>query len=99
MIHLGPIEYVNEHDKKLRPGDRLIEIDGWNVEDKSRDEIVARIKTASNSLKLLVVPSSPIQEEDSVQSYTNKYVNYLFILTFNYTVLCFLSSSILLVVM
>nr|XP_026692375.1 unconventional myosin-XVIIIa isoform X2 [Ciona intestinalis] len=43
-----------ESSTRLFPGDRLIEIDGINVEIATRDEIISRIRNAGNSVKLVV---------------------------------------------
>lgn len=39
---------------RLFHGDRLVEVDGINVENASREEIVARIKNAGDQVTLLV---------------------------------------------
>lgn len=46
----------------LMPGDRLIELNGLNVESHSRDEIIELIKHAGSSLKLRVQPSKEMTE-------------------------------------
>ena len=49
---------VNYDESKLhnllRWGDRLLEIDGVDVRDASREDIVKRIKNAGNSVQLVV---------------------------------------------
>ena len=44
----------NSNDTGLLPGDRLIEVNGINVDDKSREEIIDLIKGSSNSVTVKV---------------------------------------------
>ncbi|KAM9734215.1 unconventional myosin-XVIIIa isoform 1-T2 [Menidia menidia] len=46
----------------LVPGDRLVEINGWNVENKTRDEIVDMIRQSGESVKLKVQPILELSE-------------------------------------
>ncbi|NXR45375.1 NHRF1 protein, partial [Hippolais icterina] len=42
----------------LRPGDRLLEVDGENVERESHQQVVERIRAAAGAVSLLVVDST-----------------------------------------
>ena len=44
----------NNNDTGLLPGDRLIEVNGINVDDKSREEIIDLIKGSANSVTVKV---------------------------------------------
>ena len=44
----------DDQHSRLYPCDRLIEIDGVNVENATRDDIVSRIKNAGAHVTLLV---------------------------------------------
>uniref|UniRef100_A0A8C8TZW8 Unconventional myosin-XVIIIa n=1 Tax=Peromyscus maniculatus bairdii TaxID=230844 RepID=A0A8C8TZW8_PERMB len=46
----------------LVPGDRLVEINGQNVESKSRDEIVEMIRQSGDSVRLKVQPIPELSE-------------------------------------
>uniref|UniRef100_A0A6Q2ZB34 Myosin XVIIIAa n=1 Tax=Esox lucius TaxID=8010 RepID=A0A6Q2ZB34_ESOLU len=46
----------------LVPGDRLVEINGHNVENKSRDEIVEMIRQSGDSVRLKVQPIVELSE-------------------------------------
>ncbi|XP_028615123.1 unconventional myosin-XVIIIa isoform X5 [Grammomys surdaster] len=46
----------------LVPGDRLVEINGQNVENKSRDEIVEMIRQSGESVRLKVQPIPELSE-------------------------------------
>ncbi|XP_077826798.1 unconventional myosin-XVIIIa isoform X15 [Macaca mulatta] len=46
----------------LVPGDRLVEINGHNVENKSRDEIVEMIRQSGDSVRLKVQPIPELSE-------------------------------------
>ncbi|XP_042165172.1 unconventional myosin-XVIIIa-like isoform X5 [Oncorhynchus tshawytscha] len=46
----------------LVPGDRLVEINGHNVENKSRDEIVEKIRQSGDSVRLKVQPIMELSE-------------------------------------
>ena len=46
----------------LVPGDRLVEINGTNVENKSRDEIVEMIRQSGDSVRLKVQPILELSE-------------------------------------
>uniref|UniRef100_A0A3P8SGT1 PDZ domain-containing protein n=1 Tax=Amphiprion percula TaxID=161767 RepID=A0A3P8SGT1_AMPPE len=46
----------------LVPGDRLVEINGINVENKSRDEIVEMIRQSGESVRLKVQPILELSE-------------------------------------
>ncbi|XP_030648247.1 unconventional myosin-XVIIIa [Chanos chanos] len=46
----------------LVPGDRLVEINGMNVENKSRDEIVEMIKQSGDTVRLKVQPIVELSE-------------------------------------
>nr|XP_029526587.1 unconventional myosin-XVIIIa-like isoform X6 [Oncorhynchus nerka] len=46
----------------LVPGDRLVEINGHNVENKSRDEIVEKIRQSGDSVRLKVQPIVELSE-------------------------------------
>uniref|UniRef100_A0A8C8F0S0 Unconventional myosin-XVIIIa-like n=1 Tax=Oncorhynchus tshawytscha TaxID=74940 RepID=A0A8C8F0S0_ONCTS len=46
----------------LVPGDRLVEINGHNVESKSRDEIVEKIRQSGDSVRLKVQPIVELSE-------------------------------------
>ncbi|XP_047402469.1 unconventional myosin-XVIIIa isoform X13 [Sciurus carolinensis] len=46
----------------LVPGDRLVEINGYNVENKSRDEIVEMIRQSGDSVRLKVQPIPELSE-------------------------------------
>ncbi|MEQ2297057.1 Unconventional myosin-XVIIIa [Ameca splendens] len=46
----------------LVPGDRLVEINGWNVENKSRDEIVEMIRQSGDTVRLKVQPILELSE-------------------------------------
>ncbi|CAK8693065.1 unnamed protein product [Clavelina lepadiformis] len=51
---LADMDFHDDISSRLYTGDRLIEIDGFNVENASRDEIVSRIKSAGNQVTLVV---------------------------------------------
>ncbi|CAL8360200.1 unnamed protein product [Merluccius merluccius] len=46
----------------LVPGDRLVEINGYNVESKSRDEIVEMIRQSGDTVRLKVQPILELSE-------------------------------------
>ncbi|XP_041741916.1 unconventional myosin-XVIIIa isoform X2 [Coregonus clupeaformis] len=46
----------------LVPGDRLVEINGHNVENKNRDEIVEKIRQSGDSVRLKVQPIVELSE-------------------------------------
>ncbi|KAM6050416.1 Na(+)/H(+) exchange regulatory cofactor NHE-RF1 [Chlamydotis macqueenii] len=46
----------------LRPGDRLLEVDGENVERESHQQVVERIRAAAGAVSLLVV--DPVADEE-----------------------------------
>ncbi|CAB1316214.1 unnamed protein product [Coregonus sp. 'balchen'] len=46
----------------LVPGDRLVEINGHNVENRSRDEIVEKIRQSGDSVRLKVQPIVELSE-------------------------------------
>ncbi|XP_041750820.2 unconventional myosin-XVIIIa isoform X4 [Coregonus clupeaformis] len=46
----------------LVPGDRLVEINGQNVENRSRDEIVEKIRQSGDSVRLKVQPIVELSE-------------------------------------
>lgn len=46
----------------LVPGDRLVEINGWNVENKNRDEIVEMIRQSGETVRLKVQPIVELTE-------------------------------------
>ena len=56
----------------LYPGDRLLEIEGINVETLSREDIVSKIKNAGTQVTLLVQSMQTIKDSAPAQ---NKYVN------------------------
>ncbi|XP_076627599.1 unconventional myosin-XVIIIa isoform X2 [Colletes latitarsis] len=52
----------NNNDTGLLPGDRLIEVNGINVDDKSREEIIDLIKRSANSVTVRVQPVAELSE-------------------------------------
>ena len=66
----------DDSSSRLYPGDRLIEIDGVNVESSSRDDIVARIKSAGSQVTLLVhsLNTKNVQEIASSNRWLRLYV-------------------------
>ncbi|XP_012280974.1 unconventional myosin-XVIIIa isoform X2 [Orussus abietinus] len=52
----------NNNDTGLLPGDRLIEVNGINVDDKSREEIIDLIKGSANSVTVKVQPVAELSE-------------------------------------
>ncbi|XP_026667985.1 uncharacterized protein LOC108623317 isoform X2 [Ceratina calcarata] len=56
----GSLQHNN--DTGLLPGDRLIEINGINVDDKSREEIIDLIKGSVNSVTVKVQPVAELSE-------------------------------------
>ena len=47
---------------RLLPGDRLVEVNGQNVESSTREEIIELIKRAKSSVKLVVQPIPELSE-------------------------------------
>lgn len=45
----------HNNDTGLLPGDRLIEVNGINVDDKSREEIIDLIKSSAGSVTVKVL--------------------------------------------
>ncbi|KAF7992526.1 hypothetical protein HCN44_004870 [Aphidius gifuensis] len=52
----------NNNDTGLLPGDRLIEVNGINVNDKTREEIIDLIKGSANSVIVMVQPVAELSE-------------------------------------
>ncbi|XP_033212416.1 unconventional myosin-XVIIIa [Belonocnema kinseyi] len=52
----------NINDTGLLPGDRLIEVNGINVDDKSREEIIDLIKGSGGSVAVKVQPVAELSE-------------------------------------
>ncbi|KAJ8678758.1 hypothetical protein QAD02_014545 [Eretmocerus hayati] len=52
----------NVNDTGLLPGDRLIEVNGVNVDDKSREEIIDLIKGSDGSVAVKVQPVAELSE-------------------------------------
>ncbi|XP_034938214.1 unconventional myosin-XVIIIa [Chelonus insularis] len=52
----------NNNDTGLLPGDRLIEVNGINVDDKSREEIIDLIKGSGSSVTVKVQPVAELSE-------------------------------------
>ncbi|XP_046735172.1 unconventional myosin-XVIIIa isoform X1 [Diprion similis] len=52
----------NNNETGLLPGDRLIEVNGINVNDKSREEIIDLIKGSTNSVTVKVQPVAELSE-------------------------------------
>ncbi|XP_076684276.1 unconventional myosin-XVIIIa isoform X3 [Andrena cerasifolii] len=52
----------HSNDTGLLPGDRLIEVNGINVDDKSREEIIDLIKSSANSVTVKVQPVAELSE-------------------------------------
>ncbi|XP_011494441.1 PREDICTED: uncharacterized protein LOC105359527 [Ceratosolen solmsi marchali] len=52
----------NVNDTGLLPGDRLIEVNGINVDDKSREEIIDLIKGSAGSVTVKVQPVAELSE-------------------------------------
>ncbi|EZA57917.1 Myosin-XVIIIa [Ooceraea biroi] len=52
----------HNNDTGLLPGDRLIEVNGINVDDKSREEIIDLIKSSANSVTVKVQPVAELSE-------------------------------------
>ncbi|XP_008210437.1 unconventional myosin-XVIIIa isoform X1 [Nasonia vitripennis] len=52
----------NVNDTGLLPGDRLIEVNGINVDDKSREEIIDLIKGSAGSVVVKVQPVAELSE-------------------------------------
>ncbi|XP_076647208.1 unconventional myosin-XVIIIa isoform X1 [Halictus rubicundus] len=52
----------HNNDTGLLPGDRLIEVNGINVDDKSREEIIDLIKRSANSVVVKVQPVAELSE-------------------------------------
>ncbi|XP_050489081.1 unconventional myosin-XVIIIa-like isoform X1 [Bombus huntii] len=52
----------HNNDTGLLPGDRLIEVNGINVDDKSREEIIDLIKGSVNSVTVKVQPVAELSE-------------------------------------
>jgi len=58
-----PGEIVQHHNETgLLPGDRLLEVNGIPVNDKSREEIIDLIKSSSNSVTVKVSYSGPYKQ-------------------------------------
>ncbi|KAL6267617.1 hypothetical protein P5V15_000692, partial [Pogonomyrmex californicus] len=52
----------HNNDTGLLPGDRLIEVNGINVDDKSREEIIDLIKSSASSVTVKVQPVAELSE-------------------------------------
>ncbi|XP_048820766.1 Na(+)/H(+) exchange regulatory cofactor NHE-RF1 [Lagopus muta] len=52
----------------LRPGDRLLEVDGTNVERESHQQVVERIRAAAGAVRLLVVQPQPEEQPPKTHS-------------------------------
>ncbi|KAG7206057.1 hypothetical protein KM043_003455 [Ampulex compressa] len=52
----------HNNDTGLLPGDRLIEVNGINVDDKSREEIIDLIKGSASSVTVKVQPVAELSE-------------------------------------
>ncbi|XP_063988219.1 unconventional myosin-XVIIIa isoform X7 [Diachasmimorpha longicaudata] len=52
----------NNNDTGLLPGDRLIEVNGINVDDKAREEIIDLIKGSGNCVTVKVQPVAELSE-------------------------------------
>ncbi|XP_070161232.1 unconventional myosin-XVIIIa isoform X1 [Polyergus mexicanus] len=52
----------HNNDTGLLPGDRLIEVNGINVDDKSREEIIDLIKSSASSVTVKVQPVGELSE-------------------------------------
>lgn len=59
----------------LMPGDRLIEVNGLNVESHSRDEIIELIKHAGSSLKLQVEPDEELAKRSWQEELGSEAIN------------------------
>ncbi|XP_029303597.1 LOW QUALITY PROTEIN: unconventional myosin-XVIIIa-like [Cottoperca gobio] len=63
VVHFAePGAGTNDRALGLVPGDRLVEINGINVENKSRDEIVEMIRQSGESVRLKVQPILELSE-------------------------------------
>lgn len=52
----------------LRPGDRLLEVDGTNVEREGHQQVVERIRAAAGAVRLLVVQPQPEEQPPKTHS-------------------------------
>jgi len=52
----------------LRAGDRLLEVDGTNVERESHQQVVERIRAAAGAVRLLVVQPQPEEQPPKTHS-------------------------------
>jgi len=50
---------------RLYPGDRLVEVDGLNIENASRDIIVSRIRNAGDEITLVV---QSVQDDTEIRN-------------------------------
>eukprot|EP00794_Sanderia_malayensis_P013873 gene13873-15321_t len=77
-IHLAE-PLAEEHNTGLMPGDRLVEVNGLNVENSTRDQIINSIAASGDEVSIKVVPvpelaelSSRTTEVELSQSNNNK---------------------------
>ncbi|XP_046684010.1 unconventional myosin-XVIIIa isoform X2 [Homalodisca vitripennis] len=52
----------HRNDTGLLPGDRLLEVNGCNVDDKTREEVIEMIKSSGSSVTVKVQPVSELSE-------------------------------------
>lgn len=62
---LADVNYNEKDSTMLHFGDLLIEIDGFNVENALREEVVGRIRSAGSVVNLLVRSTQDDQQETS----------------------------------
>ncbi len=61
IIHLAEA-LGDEHDTGLMPGDRLVEVNGLNVENASREQIIDMISSSGDEVAIKVVPVPELTE-------------------------------------
>ncbi|XP_047998943.1 unconventional myosin-XVIIIa isoform X2 [Leguminivora glycinivorella] len=62
VILAEPGSYPGASESGLLPGDRLLEVNGVNVEGKSREEVIDLIKSSQDSVTIKVQPIAELSE-------------------------------------
>ncbi|XP_073947109.1 unconventional myosin-XVIIIa-like [Choristoneura fumiferana] len=62
VILAEPGSYPGASESGLLPGDRLLEVNGVNVEGKSREEVIDLIKSSNESVTIKVQPIAELSE-------------------------------------
>ncbi|XP_073948131.1 myosin heavy chain-like isoform X2 [Choristoneura fumiferana] len=62
VILAEPGSYPGASESGLLPGDRLLEVNGVNVEGKSREEVIDLIKSSNESVAIKVQPIAELSE-------------------------------------